>query len=42
MSPDGITLHLIIRELRETLLAGRVERVFQPERQEIILVIRSS
>lgn len=42
MSPDGITLHLITGELRETLLKGRVERVFQPERQEIILIIRSS
>lgn len=42
MSPDGITLHLIIKELQETLLPGRVERVYQPERQEIILVIRSS
>jgi predicted ribosome quality control (RQC) complex YloA/Tae2 family protein len=42
MSPDGITLHLIAKELRETILPGRVERVFQPERQEIILVIRCS
>lgn len=42
MSPDGITLHLITKELRETLLPGRVERIYQPERQEIILVIRSS
>lgn len=41
MSPDGITLNLIIRELT-TLLQGRVERVYQPERQEIILIIRSS
>jgi predicted ribosome quality control (RQC) complex YloA/Tae2 family protein len=41
MSPDGITLHLIAKELRETILPGKVERVFQPERQEIILVIRS-
>lgn len=42
MSPDGITLNLIVRELREKLLQGRVERVHQPEKLEIILQIRSS
>lgn len=42
MSPDGITLNLLVRELQDTLLQGRVERVHQPEKQEVILVIRSS
>jgi predicted ribosome quality control (RQC) complex YloA/Tae2 family protein len=42
MSPDGITLNLIVRELQETILQGRVERVYQPEKLEIIILIRSS
>ncbi len=41
MSPDGIMLHLITEELREVLLKGRVERIFQPGRQEIIITIRN-
>lgn len=41
MSPDGITIHLIIKEL-QPLINGRVERVYQPEEREIILNIRSS
>lgn len=42
MSPDGITLNLITRELQKVLLSGRVERIYQPKKQEIILMIRSS
>jgi predicted ribosome quality control (RQC) complex YloA/Tae2 family protein len=40
MSPDGITLSLIIKELNSQVLHGRVDRVLQPERLETILVIR--
>ncbi|HHY40534.1 MAG TPA: fibronectin/fibrinogen-binding protein [Syntrophaceticus sp.] len=42
MSPDGVTLNLIIRELQEMLIPGRVERIYQPEKQEIVLNLRSS
>lgn len=28
MSPDGVTLNLIIRELQEILIPARVERVY--------------
>ncbi|MDD4783001.1 MAG: NFACT family protein, partial [Syntrophaceticus sp.] len=42
MSPDGITLNLITGELQTILLPGRVERIYQPKKQEIILMIRSS
>lgn len=42
MSPDGITLNLIIRELQEMLIPSRVERIYQPEKQEIVLNLRSS
>lgn len=42
MSPDGITLNLIIKELQEMLIPSRVERIYQPEKQEIVLNLRSS
>jgi predicted ribosome quality control (RQC) complex YloA/Tae2 family protein len=41
MSPDGITLSLIVRELQQ-LLPGRVDRVHQPDKQEVVMVIRSA
>lgn len=40
MSPDGITLSLIVEELRSQLLQGRVEKIIQPEQREIIITIR--
>jgi predicted ribosome quality control (RQC) complex YloA/Tae2 family protein len=40
MSPDGITLSLIIGELKSQALQGRVDRVYQPEQMEIILNVR--
>ena len=40
MSPDGITLSLITRELQSQLLPGRVDRVHQPEQLETVLIIR--
>jgi len=40
MSPDGITLSLIIRELQSQLLPGRIDRVHQPEPLETVLIIR--
>jgi predicted ribosome quality control (RQC) complex YloA/Tae2 family protein len=42
MSPDGITLNLITGELQRVLIPGRIERIYQPKKQEIILMIRSS
>lgn len=41
MSFDGVFTHAMIRELRETLLSGRVSKIHQPYENEIILVIRS-
>jgi predicted ribosome quality control (RQC) complex YloA/Tae2 family protein len=40
MSPDGITLFLITGELQSQALQGRVDRVYQPEQLEIVLVVR--
>ena len=41
MPMDGLTLGFAARELRETLLGGRVDRVTQPERDAVILLIRA-
>lgn len=41
MPLDGLTLGLIARELNAALAGGRVDRVIQPERDELILTIRN-
>jgi predicted ribosome quality control (RQC) complex YloA/Tae2 family protein len=38
---DGITLHLLADELRESLTGARVEKVYQPAREEIVFHFRS-
>ncbi len=38
---DGLTLGLVADELNAALAGGRVNRIIQPERDEIILTIRS-
>ena len=38
---DGLTLGLIARELNATLAGGRIDRIVQPERDELILTVRS-
>lgn len=41
MPMDGLTLGFIARELQETLQDGRVEKVTQPEKDMLVLVIRA-
>lgn len=41
MPMDGFTLSFLQRELRDTLLGGRVDKVNQPERDALLLLIRS-
>lgn len=41
MALDGVTVSNIVYELREKLLGGRIDKIYQPERDEIILSIRS-
>ncbi len=38
---DGLTLGLVARELDAALAGGRINKIIQPERDEIILTIRS-
>jgi len=41
MPLDGVTVSAIVHELREKLLDGRIDKVYQPEKDEIILQIRA-
>ena len=41
MPMDGLTLGLVARELNRTLAGGRISKIVQPERDEIILTIRN-
>ena len=40
MPMDGLTLGFLARELQETLRDGRVEKVTQPEKDMLVLLIR--
>ena len=39
MPMDGLTLGFISRELQETLRDGRVEKVTQPEKDMLVLLV---
>lgn len=41
MSLDGIFLNSIINELNNKLSGGRVDKIHQPDKNEIVLSIRS-
>ncbi len=41
MPMDGFTLSFLQKELRDTLLGGRVDKVNQPERDALLLLVRS-
>ena len=40
MSLDGLSLSILVTELDERLTGGRVEKIFQPDKQTLILWIR--
>ncbi len=42
MPMDGFTLSFMQQELRQKLLGGRVDKVTQPERDSLVLLIRSA
>lgn len=41
MALDGIVVNNIVCELREKLIGGKIDKIFQPEKDEIVLSIRS-
>ena len=42
MPMDGLTLGFIAEELNSLLAGGRIDRVAQPERDELILTVRNN
>lgn len=41
MALDGITLSLIKKEIEETALSARVDKIHEPSREELVLALRS-
>ena len=41
MSYDGMVTHCVVSELNRLLVGGKIDKVYQPEREEIILAIRT-
>ena len=41
MAYDGVLLNCVIAELRDKILNGRIEKIYQPEKDEIHLHIRT-
>lgn len=41
MPMDGVTFHLIAEELSALLVNGRIDKITQPERDEVIITVRS-
>lgn len=41
MPLDGVMLHTVLNELQDTLTGGRIDKVLQPERDELHLMIRN-
>lgn len=42
MALDGIFIHSILNELKNTILGGKVEKINQPEKDEIALTIKNN
>ncbi|MGL6173455.1 MAG: Rqc2 family fibronectin-binding protein, partial [Cellulosilyticaceae bacterium] len=42
MALDGIVLSNIVHELNDTLIGGRIDKIYQPEKDELLLSIRSN
>ena len=42
MAFDGITVSAIVHELRQTCLDGRISKIAQPEKDELMLTIKTS
>ena len=42
MAFDGITIHALIKEFNNTLSGGRINKIAQPEKDELLLTIKTS
>lgn len=41
MAFDGITIANVVKELKDTLLAGRIYKIAQPEPDELLLTVKT-
>ncbi|HZK34410.1 MAG TPA: NFACT RNA binding domain-containing protein, partial [Bacillota bacterium] len=41
MALDGVVINGIINELNDTIISGRIDRIFQPESDELHIIIRN-
>lgn len=41
MAFDGVTISAVVKQLNDNILNGRIDKIYQPEKDEIILNIRS-
>ena len=41
MALDGVLLNCILEELKDTILGGRIDKIHQPEKDEIHIGIRA-
>ncbi len=41
MAFDGVTISAVVKQLNDNVLNGRIDKIYQPEKDEIILNIRS-
>ena len=42
MAFDGITIAAVVKELRDTLIGGRIYKIAQPENDELLLTIKTA
>ena len=42
MALDGLVIHSIVDELHNKLLGGKIDKVYQPENDEVVLHIRNN
>ena len=42
MALDGLVIHSIVNELHNKLLGGKIDKVYQPENDEVVLHIRNN
>ena len=41
MALDGIVISNIVSELSEALIGGRIDKIYQPEKDELLLSVRN-
>ena len=42
MAFDGVFLHNLINEIRDNLIDGKIDKINQPEKDEIIITVRKN